>query len=33
VATAAERPELAEAIPRCTPDYLALLSKVDTGQR
>jgi hypothetical protein len=33
VGTAAERPELAEAIPQFNPDYLALLTKVDTGQR
>jgi hypothetical protein len=33
VATAAEWPELAEAIPQFNPDYLALLSKADTGQR
>jgi hypothetical protein len=33
VAAAAGRPELAEAIPQFNPDCLALLSKVDAGQR
>ena len=33
MATAVDRPELAEAIPQFNPDYLALLSKADTGRR